>query len=641
MKEDGLEKNKHTDGKDSSSCDIKDPGRQGKNGTASGRAISGDRYNAFIEEINDGVYETDIHGNFSYFNNSFCEIFGYPREEIQGNNFSKFMDKANARKAYKAFTKIWVTHIGFSDLIWEIIDKKGKVRIIELSAHLFTNPKGKKTGFRGIARDVTLNYRAMEDLKESELRYQKEYKASRRAERLSRNLLDFVPYPMVAFALDGKVTYLNPAFTRVFGWTLDELRGKHIPYIPSHLKQEAKEGFERLFQEKIVRLETRRLTKDGRLLDVIMRGTVYSKDRNDLIGEVFILRDITEEKRMRRTNETLLRISMALPAHPDLEDLLDYISDEIKRLLNTEGALIPLLDEEKDEIFFQGAAYDDSTAQKRVKMVRFPVDKSMTGKVIKTGEPVIVLDTSKYPEFYPGVDEQTHVQTKNMLIVPLRSSDRIIGVINAVNKKEGVFDNTDLELLSMIAGTVALSIENARFAGEIKEAYQEVSSLNRAKDKVINHLSHELKTPVSVLLASLNILEEKMKELPEDSWSPTLVRARRNLERILEIQYQVGDIMRDKEYRSYQLLSGLLDQCTDELEVLVVEEIGEGPIIQKIRDRIEESFGPKETKISEIDPGMYVQERLKELNPQFSHRKIDIIENMENAPPVFIPQEVL
>lgn len=604
--------------------------------------LSDERYRAFIEDISDGVYETDNYGNFTYLNNSICKIFGYPREEIQWQNYSKFMDKKRARMAYDAFNKIWVTQKGFSDLIWEIIDKDGKTRVIELSANLIIDKEGKKTGFRGIARDVTENFRMLETIRESEARYQREYEASRRAEMQARGLFDFVPYPMVVSTLDGKVFLLNRAFTEVFGWTLDELSGKRIPYVPPDLQQDSEESVKRLLEEKfIIRHETRRLTKDGRILDVILRGAIYSEDEDEAGGELVLLRNITEEKRAARINEALFRISMALPEYPDLEDLLDYISSEIKRLLNVEVAHVMLLDEERREIFFKGAAYDDSATQERVKEIRIPLDKSVVGKAIKTGEPIIVLDTSNEPDFYPGVDKRLGYHTKNLLNVPLRSSDRIIGVLSARNKKEGAFEQTDIELLNMLAGTVALSIENARFSEEIKEAYREVTSLNRAKDKVINHLSHELKTPVSVLSASLDILAKKMAPLPEETWSQTMERAKRNLDRLLEIQYEVEDIMRDEDFASYRLLSLLLDQCSDELESLVAEETGEGPIIQKIRNRIEEIFGPKESEIRAIHLDGFVQERFGVLRPQFSHRQVEIVTHLESVPSICIPPDVL
>ena len=413
----------------------------------SSNKLSEERYRAFIESIHDGVYETDVHGNFTYFNNSLCRVFGYPREKLQFQNFRNFMDNRNARKAYDAFTKVFVTHRGFSDIIWEIIDEDGQKRIIEMSAKLITNKAGKKVGFRGIARDVTERFRMLEALKESEYRYQCQYEISREAERQYRTLLDFVPYPMVVFRLDGKVTYLNPAFTETFGWNLGELQGKRIPYVPQGLEQETGKIIEKLLKEKtVMRHETRRLTKDGRILDVILRGAIFSEDGDEQGGQLVLLRDITEEKRMMRTNEALLRISMALPAYPVLEDLLDYISSEINRLLNTEGALVILLDEERKELFFKGAAYDDITKEERIKEIRFPADKGVAAKVLRTGEPIIVPDTSKDPDFYPVVDEQLQFHTRNMLDVPLRSGDRIIGILCALNKKEGTFEQVDTPL---------------------------------------------------------------------------------------------------------------------------------------------------------------------------------------------------
>ena len=63
-----------------------------------------------------------------------------------------------------------------------------------------------------------------------------------RAEKRALQLLDFVPYPMVAFKSDGRVNYLNPAYSEMFGWTLDELAGRHIPYVPPDLVEETGKG---------------------------------------------------------------------------------------------------------------------------------------------------------------------------------------------------------------------------------------------------------------------------------------------------------------------------------------------------------------------------------------------------------------
>ncbi|MBN2123598.1 MAG: PAS domain S-box protein [Deltaproteobacteria bacterium] len=486
---------------------------------------------------------------------------------------------------------------------------------------------GAVTGAIETLQDVTERRRAEDALRRSERRY--------------KTLLDFIPYPIVVFTLEGYVSYLNPAFTEIFGWRLSELEGKRIPYVPRDYEQETEETIHRFFLEKgLERHETKRLTRDGRVLDVALRAAFYS-GIEDPGGEIVILRDITREKRAARNNEAILRISMALPEYPDLEDLLDYVSREVKRLLNTEGSLVILHDQEKQELFFLGAAYDDSDTTRRAKESRFTLDQLVAGKVIRTGKPLIVSDTSEDVKLHQERDRRLGYQTRNLLLVPLRSHDRIIGVLCAINRKQGDFEQSEVELLNMIAGTVALSIENARFAEEVKRAYREVSSMNRAKDKVIHHLSHELKTPVAVLAGSLNILARRLAALPAPTWQPTLERAQRNLGRIVEIEDEVDDIMRERQYEAYELLSQILDRCVDEMETLVAEETGEGPIVERIRDRIEDIFGPKEMVPERIPLHDFVAERIEAIGPSLSHRAVDILPSIETVPPVLMPLEPL
>lgn len=592
--------------------------------------LSSERYQAFVENIGEGVYELDIHGNFLYFNKSLCKILGYPREKIQFQNFAKFLDEEQAKRGAEAFSRMYRTGQALSDLIWKIKKEGGEDSIIELSANLITNKKGERIGFRGIARDITDKFNAQEDLRKSERRY--------------RTLLEFVPYPLVVFDLNGRVSYLNPAFSRTFGWTLSELRGKEIPYVPPGLERESRENRKKLFQERVtLRQETQRTTKDGRVLDVSFRAAVFSETEALPSGELVILRDITQEKRIARNNEALLRISMALPEYPDLDGLLGYLGSEIKSLVGTEGALVILLDEEKNELFFKSAAHDDSATEKRVKEtpIRFPAEKGISGKVIRTGEPAIVQDTSKDPDFYSVVDTRAGFKTRSLLDVPLKSKERIIGVLCAMNKKAGAFDRTDVELLNMIGSTVALSIENARFSDELKEAYNEVTSLNRAKDRVINHLSHELRTPLAVLGASLNILTKRLSSLPRETWKPTIERAKRNLDRILEMQYQVEDIMRDRHYETHRMLSWLLYECADALESLFAEEVGEGELVEKIRNRIHEMFGETESPPEDILLDQFVSKTLEEIKPLFSQREVDLVTRLEPVPAIRMPVDPL
>ena len=561
------------------------------------------------------------------------------------------MDEKNAEIAYESFNNIYRTEKGVTDIVWEIIRKDGETRILEISANLIIEENGQKVGFRGIARDMTESVMARQALKASEQRAILQYRASRNAERRYRVLLDFLPDPVIVFNLDSTASYLNPAFMKVFGWTLAEMKGRHIPFVPDFLKEETREGIQHLFREKVVLgVETKRLTKDGRILDILLNiGILYGED-NEPAGQVGIFRDVTSEKRVAKSNQTLFRIASALHRFRGLDDRLEFIAKEVQEVVKVAGASVILIDEKKKEFFFRAAVYDDIETGKSLKKVRFPVDEGVAGHVYRTGQPLIVSDTSQSPYFFHQVDEQSGHRTRNMLDVPIRTQDRTIGVLCAVDKKEGEFDQTDIDVLNTIASTVALPIENARINGELKRSYDEVRSLNRAKERVIHHLSHELKTPVSVLDASLNLLDKKLFGLEDKGWSRILVRMRRNVDRILGMQYEIEDILRERDYRTYRMLSTLLEVCADEMEVLFEcemqnSEFGTRDIVQRIRSRIAELFGPCDSVSQDIRPDRFVEEKIQALRPCFDHRQCCLEFRVSDAgsriPCVRIPEEVL
>jgi PAS domain S-box-containing protein len=559
------------------------------------------------------------------------DLTGYAPADLIGNrilSYNELIHPDDRQPAWEQVQQALAKRQPFR-LVYRILSATGQEKWVwEQGQGVFVK-NGDLLAIEGFITDITERTLAEKALRESEKRF--------------RALLDVVPSPIVVFSLDGLVSYLNPAFTKLFGWAIEELKGKQLPYGSPEIEIEAGESFRRILEEgRLVPYETKRMTKDGRILDVVTRGVVFTEAKGEPAGALIILRDITLEKSMARNRRVLRRISMALPQYPDLEDLLDFISSEVKRLLDSEGALVILLDEESQELFFPGAAYDDTTTQKRVKGTRFQMDQIIAGKVIKTGKPMIVSDTSKDPDLYPERDKRFGYHTRNLLEVPLKTSDRTIGVLCAINKKERVFDQSDIELLGMISGTVALSIENARFSKDLKEAHREVVGLNRAKDKVISHLSHELKTPVSVLSLSLSSLTKKLAALPPKNWTTTMERARRNLDRIMEIQYVVEDIMRNKQYDPYhQALSNILDQCSDELAALLTEENGEESITERIRARIDEIYGSKDFVSNNILLNEFVKQRLAHLGPSFSHRHVKIISRLEPVPTIYIPVHVL
>ncbi|WP_022664996.1 PAS domain-containing protein [Desulfospira joergensenii] len=518
-------------------------------------------------------------------------------------------------------------------------------RWLYFTAAAVTNSRGEIAGAVETLQDVT-----EEKIKEKQVT---------ELYRIYRQILEFVPYPIVVYDDHGLVSYVNPAFSKTFGWALDELSGKPLPFVPEDLMQETYDMLNRFRENrKLTRYETRRLTKEGGILDVVIWAVSHSGDKESSAQNFVILRDITEEKRLQANNRTIMRISAALPEYPELEDLMDYITREVKELVTAEGAVVLLHDEIKGDLFFLGASYDDAGTEKRARKIRFAPDEVLAGKVLKTGEPAMVNNADATLKVYPERDRKLGYETRSILCVPIKSDSRIIGVLCAINKKLSLFNDKDRELMTMIAGTVAISIENAWFSDALKDAYRDVASMNRAKGKAINHLSHELKTPVAVLTGSLQILRKKISALPGAALESTLNRIERNLGRIVEIQEETSDIMENKGYSARAMLVKMLETCQDELETLIEHHLVSAchdpkaanpapglpldQVLDRIRKIIDQEFGPRAMTYKNIDFKKTLDELLEIMGREFHFRNLEIrIHTDAPLPELVFPKDVL
>ncbi len=497
---------------------------------------------------------------------------------------------------------------------------------------------------RGRERKHCNRHMKITDKKPAGKTFEQLYQESRAIRKRLLTLLEYLPDPVFAFSLDNRVEYVNPAFEKIFGWTLDEIRGKNIDFIPEHLTEQAKEGMRQLYKNRSVHdFETQRFTKDGRILDILINGAILYDENDQPTGQALILRDMTREKRMAKTNKIMFKISRALHQYQKLGDLIDVITTEIRKLILVEGAFILLEDDAGDQLYFLSAQYRDGASEKQFKKIRFPVDHGVSGRVYSTGEPLMIPDVSQCSFYLNRVDEETDLKTRNMLSVPMRIKERIIGVVSVVNKKFTDFDDTDTDLLSMVASTIALPIENTRIHERLRQSYLELKRLNHTKDLVINHLAHELKTPISVLGASMKLLAKRLKAagFGGDRIEKTFLRGRRNLNRILEIQYEVEDLLRKKEFQSFHLLNRMVDACRDELMVLFETQTQSSDILNAVQKSIDQMFGPEEPDWEDIDLKSFLSGHLKSLEPFSFHRTPDIRIDLEPCGRISFPLSIL
>ncbi|MFC1798545.1 response regulator [Thermodesulfobacteriota bacterium] len=116
---------------------------------------SEERYRTIVESIDDGYYEIDISGNFTFFNDAMCEILGYDRESMMGINIRRSMDEENAKKVFDVFYQVHQTKKSTNVFDSVIIKKDGNKRFVESSVVLIKDTGDRPIGFRGIIRDVT------------------------------------------------------------------------------------------------------------------------------------------------------------------------------------------------------------------------------------------------------------------------------------------------------------------------------------------------------------------------------------------------------------------------------------------------------------------------------------------------------
>jgi PAS domain S-box-containing protein len=110
---------------------------------------------------------------------------------------------------------------------------------------------------------------------------------------------------IIIYDLDGNVKHVSDSFTRLFGWTKEELLGKRIPFVPESEREVSLAHINRLIQDgkPISGFETRRTTKDGVLLDVSVSSSRYLDHQGKPVGILVILRDITPWKSMQRARQ--------------------------------------------------------------------------------------------------------------------------------------------------------------------------------------------------------------------------------------------------------------------------------------------------------------------------------------------------
>lgn len=214
------------------------------------------------------------------------------------------------------------------------------------------------------------------------------------------------------------------------------------------------------------------------------------------------------ERRVARL-ELIIEVSKVINSTLNLDPLLHNIIQIATKLTATEASSILLLDKKTGELHFEAAT---GIKGQEVKPIVVPLDKSIAGWVVKEGEPLLIPDVRKDPRHYHQVDDMTQFSTRSILGVPLRVKDKVIGVLEVLNKiDDQEFTQDDVETLTILAAQAAIAIENARL-------FQQ--------SDLLSEVAHELRTPLTSICgySKMLLLAEGIDQAKKLEFAETIHR---------------------------------------------------------------------------------------------------------------------
>ena len=259
------------------------------------------------------------------------------------------------------------------------------------------------------------------------------------------------------------------------------------------------------------------------------------------------------DRKMQRYAE-LLKVGRIITSEMNFEALFPLVIQQTNSIMDTEASSAFLFDEKTNELWSLV-----STDLKRSE-IRILATQGVAGWVFQQRTYSVVNDASNDPRFNASVDAKTGFHTRNILCVPLiNRQKKCIGTLQTLNKQDGVFTEEDVEVLASLSDYVTVAVENSRL-------YEELKAMNKAKDRAISHLSHELKTPLALVSAVLGGLGQKIVKGNTTGLGASLSLAERNVARLLRLQQEIDNIMNEHAAEYQVKISRLIEDASHFVE---------------------------------------------------------------------------
>ena len=326
----------------------------------------------------------------------------------------------------------------------------------------------------------------------------------------------------------------------------------------------------------------------------------------------------------------LFHVGQILTSELDFESLFDTIIKQTTKIIDAQRCSIFLIDDDKEHLkaFVSLDLKGDD--------FQIPKDHGVAGWVYCNNTPVIINNAYEDPRFYPGVDQNTGFQTRSILCVPLiNRSNACIGTLQVLNKITGDFTDDDRELLTYVANYVSIALENSML-------YEELKVSDSAKERAIHHLAHELKTPLSIIAAVFGRVDNYLQDYDLQGLERTLARGRRNVNRLLDLQEKVGDIIRNREFKAEEQYRNVIENISEYIDEIVGDTATEyEKIVKHINRRAHSLFQKEESRFENIRLATFLKDICDETLATCGARDVRIKNSFEEDPVIRMDKGVL
>ena len=202
----------------------------------------------------------------------------------------------------------------------------------------------------------------------------------------------------------------------------------------------------------------------------------------------------------------LAETSVVLNSTLALKPLLNVLMERAAEIVGAEGTSVLLWDDRHHELRFAASMGGGGEALLDQPV---PLEGSLAGAILREDRALLIEDAQSDPRHYRQTDEATAFRTRSLLGVPMRSKQRVIGVLEAVNKRQPPWTDDDARYLEILAAQAAVAIEGAQLVNALRKANDELARLDEIRSSFIAIASHELRTPLGIILGYSTLLQSR------------------------------------------------------------------------------------------------------------------------------------